>query len=87
MGSDTEGQKSMLHIIRAEDRQKEFRWNNHSLMAELCFLQDPPGGSTGTQRVTGTLSTDTPTDKLTQHISEVYRKHDVNVLGSSLSLA
>jgi len=87
MGSDTEGQKSMLHIIRAEDRQKGFRWNNHSLMAELCFLQDPPGGSTGTQRVTGTLSTDTPTDKLTQHISEVYRKHDVNVLGSSLSLA
>lgn len=49
MESDTEGQKSMLHIIRAEDRQKGFCSNNHGVMVELYFLQDLSGSSARTR--------------------------------------
>lgn len=48
MEIDTEGQKFMLHMIRAEDRQKGFCSNNHSLMVGLHFLQDLPGSSART---------------------------------------
>lgn len=53
MESDTEGHNSMLHIIRAEDRQKGFCLNNHSFTVEPNFLQDLPGANAGTHQMIG----------------------------------